>query len=87
MSCPILLSSSLIVSSLRARCAGRTPHIEEMGHSLDLALLIYIEHMGGLKRPTSKERADAQAARKRNLRRKVRWDRREREDAERVANA
>lgn len=81
MPCPILVSPALVVSSLRARCAGKQSHIEQMGYSLDAQILKYIERMGGLQRPTKKELASAQSVKKHNLRTKARWERREREEA------
>lgn len=87
MSCPILISSALIVSSLRQRSRGEKSHIEEMGYNLDSHILSYIERMGGLKRPTKKERDAARTTRNHNLRMKEQWERMEREEAKAAASA
>lgn len=81
MSCPIIVSPALVVSSLRQRVRGEKPHIEEMGYNLDSLILMYIGGRDGLKRPTKKARDAARSTRNHNLRAKARWDRREREEA------
>lgn len=84
MSCPVIVSPALVVSSLRQRARGKQSHVEEIGHNLDSLILMYIESAGGLKRPTKKERDDARTTRNGNLRRKARWDRTEGEEAARA---